>query len=337
MRKLYLITGGTGHLGQTVIRQLIHDRAGSIRALVLPGDRTKLPKEVETIFGDVCDLASLPPFFNTDGYGETVLLHLAAMITIASKPNPMLWRVNVEGTRNVMDMALERRIGRVVYVSSVHAIPEKPLPCRITEASHFTADSVTGQYAKSKAAAAEIVLDFARRGLNVSIVHPSGILGPGDTLKSNHLTRTVQAMASGRMPFSIAGGYDFVDVRDVAQGILQCEAKGRAGECYILSGHYVSVSGLTRIISGFTGRKFLPLHIPKFALRFFALLGEKLAVLFSRSPLLTPYSLSTLQANALFSCRKAVRELGYRVRPLRMTVKNVLHFLGYGNKAKSYQ
>lgn len=335
MRKLYLITGGTGHLGQHVVRLLQKNRDAAIRVLALPGDHTPLPEGVERVNGDVCTASSLTPFFNTDGYGEVVLFHLAAFITIASKANPAVWNVNVEGTRNVMTMAMAANIGRVVYVSTVHAIPEKPLPDRITEMASFSPESVHGQYAKSKAAAAELVLQFAKKGLNVSIVHPSGIIGPGDTLQSNHLTRTVAAMASGRIPVSISGGYDFVDVRDVAKGILQCEAKGKAGECYILSGHYSTVAELTKIIAGYTGRRFLPLHIPKFALRTAAIFGELFARSFRRKPLFTPYSLATLHTNALFSNRKAKRELGYRTRPFRLTVQNVLRSLGYGKKAKS--
>ena len=322
-------------MGQNVIKLLRKNKNATIRVLALPGDHTPLPAGIQRENGDVCTASSLMRFFNTDGYDEVVLFHLAAFITIASKANPEVWHVNVEGTRNIMNLALSKKITRVVYVSSVHAIPEQPLPDVIAETAQFSPDSVHGQYAKSKAAAADIVLQFARRGLNVSIVHPSGILGPGDTLKSNHLTRTVDAMACGRIPVSIAGGYDLVDVRDVARGIIQCEAKGRAGECYILSGHYITVSNLMKVISGFTGRKFLQLHIPKFILSFSALLGEKLSILFSRSPLFTPYSLFTLRTNAFFSRRKAMHELGYRVRPLRQTIRNVVRSLGYKEKIRT--
>ncbi len=336
MRKLYLITGGTGHLGQHVVRLLQKNKDATIRVLTLPGDRTPLPEGVERVNGDVCTASSLLPFFHTDGYDEVVLLHLAAFITIASKANPKVWNVNVEGTRNVMTMAMNGNISRVVYVSTVHAIPEKPLPGRITEMASFSPESVHGQYAKSKAAAAELVLQFAKAGLNVSIVHPSGIIGPGDTLQSNHMTRTVAAMASGRIPVSISGGYDFVDVRDVAKGILQCETRGKAGECYILSGHYSTIANLTKIISGYTGRRFMALHIPRFMLRTAAIFGELFSRAFRRKPLFTPYSLATLHTNALFSKKKAMRELGYRTRPFRLTVQNVLYSLGYGKKARTH-
>ena len=337
MKKLYLITGGTGHLGQNVIRLLLQEKDPdmTIRVLALPSDRTPLPPGVERVDGDVCAADSMRLFFQADGYDETVLFHLAAIITIASKPKPAVWRVNVEGTGNVMEMALRHHVDRAVYVSSVHAIPEKPLPDKITEMAHFSPESVQGQYAKSKAAAAEIVLQYAKRGLNVSIVHPSGIIGPGDTLLNNHMTRTIAAIASGRIPVSIAGGYDFVDVRDVAKGILQCEAKGKAGECYILSGHYTTVRDLMKIISGYTGRGFLPLRIPKGFLRAAAVLGEWFAKALHRRPLFTPYSMATLQTNAFFSNLKARRELGFRARPLRRTVQNVLRSLGYRKRVRS--
>ncbi len=335
MRKLYLITGGTGHVGQTVIQQLLGQHGHDIRVLVLPDDKTPLPAAVERVPGNVCDRNSLLPFMDTDGYDTAVLYHLAAYITIASKEDPKVWQVNVEGTRNVMDCALQLGIPRVVYVSSVHAIAEKPRPDVIAETRQFSPGTVHGQYAKSKAMAADIVLQYARRGLNVSIVHPSGIIGPGDSQKTNHLTRTIAAMASGHIPVSISGGYDFVDVRDVAEGIIRCETKGRPGECYILSGHFITVAGLMRIISRYTGRRFMPLYVPKFVMKAAAYLGERLSLLFRRVPLLTPYSLFTLYSNALFSHRKATRQLGYRPRALRASVRSVLLSLGYRRKSKT--
>ena len=332
MRKLYLITGGTGHLGQNVIRLLQKNQNAAIRVLVLPGDPVALPDGVECVEGDVCNVGSLAPFFNTNGYGTVVLLHLAAYITIASKATPAVWQVNVEGTRNVMELALQSGIGRVVYVNSVHAIPEQPLPDVIAEPLRFSSDTVHGQYAKSKAAAAEVVLQYAKQGLNVSIVHPSGIIGPGDTQKTNHMTRTIEAMAKGRIPVSISGGYDFVDVRDVAKGILQCETSGKAGECYILSGHYATIDHLAKVISGYTGRRFLHLYIPKFIMRAAAVLGERYAMLWHRKPLFTPYSVFTLQTNAFFSHLKATRHFGYHARPLRRTIQSTLRSLGFHKK-----
>ena len=167
------------------------------------------------------DRESIRPFFDKTGYDHTTLVHCAAVVTIASKANPAVWSVNVGGTSNVMQLALENQTDRVIYVSSVHAIPERPGAEVITEVDHFSPDAVCGQYAKAKAAATQMVLEYAKRGLNVSVVHPSGIIGPGDFYVKNHMIKTIRAMAKGTIPVSISGGFDFVDSRDVAEGILR--------------------------------------------------------------------------------------------------------------------
>ena len=246
MKKLYLITGATGHVGTILVSELIK-RGEQIRALVLPGHGTHLPQEIDITEGDITEENSLVPFFNRNGYDRVTLIHCAALITVASKLNPHVWNINVQGTENVMRQAYAAGVDRVVYVSSVHAIPERPEPEVITEVNHFSPDLVHGQYAKSKAAAAQKVLDYAEKGLNVSIVHPSGIIGPGDIQNKNHMIRTILAIAKGTIPVALHGGYDFVDARDVVDGILACEEKGRAGECYILNGHYITVSDLLNV------------------------------------------------------------------------------------------
>lgn len=121
---------------------------------------------------------------------------------------------------------------RLVYVSSVHAIPEKPAPETITEPDRFAPDEILGDYGKSKAMATALVLEAAQSGLNASVVLPSGILGPGDLARGN-MTRMLLSFCRGRLPLGVKGGYDFVDVRDVAAGVLACTERGKAGECYI--------------------------------------------------------------------------------------------------------
>ena len=207
MDKLYLITGATGHVGTVLISELL-DRGSCIRALVLPGEGDELPPGIEIVEGDITDEDSLTPFFDRMGHESLTLIHCAARITVASRPDPRVWRVNVDGTRNVMDMALRAGVERVVYISSVHAIPERPASDSIVETDSFSPDLVHGQYAKSKAAAAQLVLEYARKGLNVSIVHPSGIIGPGDTKRRNHMVRTLHAMAEGSIPLPLHGGYE---------------------------------------------------------------------------------------------------------------------------------
>ena len=176
----YLITGATGFLGRTVVEELV-DHDAQVRTLVLHNDPyiNLLPKEVHIIVGDVCDKNSLADFF-ADADSRTCVIHCAGIVSVASRPSPKLYQVNVGGTWRILRQCLAHEVGRLIHVSSVHAIPERPEGCVITESCDFSPGLVDGDYAKSKAAATELVFDAAERGLNASIVFPSGIIGPGD-------------------------------------------------------------------------------------------------------------------------------------------------------------
>lgn len=324
MNKLYLITGATGHIGTILISELLK-REASIRALVLPGDESELPPGIEIVVGDVTDEKSLTPFFDRTGYDALTLIHCAARITVASKPDPRVWHVNVDGTEAVMRLALQYKVERVLYISSVHAIPEKPEPQVITEVDAFSPEWVHGQYAKSKAAAAQLVLKYAQKGLNVSILHPSGIIGPGDKRQQNHMIRTLRAMAKGTIPVAFRGGYDFVDSRDVVAGILACEEKGRAGTCYILCGHYLTVLDILNETRQLTGKRPVRVVIPYMIVKWLAPAAERFLQIFHAGlPLLTPYSVYTLHTNGRFSHEKATKELGYSPRETTESIRDSL-------------
>ena len=321
MKKLYLITGATGHVGTVLVQELLK-RGERIRALVLRGRGKQLPAGIEIVEGDITDENSLVPFFDRQGCDCVTLIHCAALITVASKLNPHVWNINVNGTENVMRQAFAAGIERVIYVSSVHAIPEKPEPQVITEVNSFSPDLVHGQYAKSKAAAAQKVLDYAEKGLNVSIVHPSGIIGPGDIHIRNHMIRTIHAMAKGLIPIAFHGGYDFVDSRDVVEGILACEEKGRAGECYILNGHYITVPDLLNTVRRIRGKKARTTILPYGVAKCFAPAAERVSILLKKpAPLFTPYSVHTLFTNGHFSHEKAQKEFGYSPRDIEESIR----------------
>lgn len=154
------------------------------------------------------------------------MIHCAAVVYIKSKYNSRVYDVNVNGTKNIVDKVLEYN-AKLIYVSSVHAIPEKSDGDLISEVSIFNPDDVVGLYAKTKAEAARYVMDSVKdKGLNACIVHPSGILGPYD-FSNSHLTALVREIVRGKLPMCVKGGYDFVDVRDVAKGIIMACDKGK--------------------------------------------------------------------------------------------------------------
>ena len=254
----YLITGATGFLGRAVAEELVRRRA-QVHALVLHNDPYihLLPKEVHTVVGDVCVKNSLTDFF-ADADGRTCVIHCAGIVSVASRPGSRLYQVNVGGTWRVLRQCMEHDVGKMVYVSSVHAIPERPKGCIITEDCEFSPGLVDGDYAKSKATATELVFDAAERGLNASIVFPSGIIGPGD-IQGGSFTSMAKSFLAGKLPLAVRGGYDFVDVRDVANGLLACSESGEPGKGYILSGHHVTIRKMLQLVGKTAKLKYRPI------------------------------------------------------------------------------
>ena len=330
MYQNYLITGATGFLGRAVLQLLL---AHSCRVLALVMDKDPLaytiPENVTVFCGDLTDKDTLRSFFAAGGDNFCVL-HCAGIVSVASKPDEAIYRVNVQGTQNIIDLCWEFGAGRLIYVSSVHAIAEKPAPQTITEPNCFSPDDILGDYGKSKAMATALVLKAAQSGLNASVVLPSGILGPGD-LSCGNTTRMLLAFCRGRLPLGVKGGYDFVDVRDAAAGIVSCTERGRSGECYILSGHYVSIQDILTETASLLGRAAPKLYVPASLASCAAPIFEKIGQLRGKRPFFTPYSIAVLRANGHFSNAKAIAALGFHARPLRETLQSmILWFQGQG-------
>ena len=315
MYNQYLVTGGTGFLGRSILQKLSHSGA-KVRTFVLPDDpyAAMIPPDVQSVTGDLLDDASLDRFFEGAGAG-TCVIHCAGIISIASHPAPILQRVNVDGTKRVLDRC--RTKGQT-----------------ITEDCRLSPDLVDGGYAKTKAVAANLVFDAASQGLNACVVYPSGIIGPGD-LQSGSFTTMAKDYLCGKLPLAVRGGYDFVDVRDVAAGILACSECGIPGEGYILSGHYTTIKGMLEMVGRAAGLRhrsiYLPLAIAKLAAPFY----EKKTIREKKPLFFTPYSISVLGSNGQFSCRKASKQFSYQARPLEETLQDMTEWLLHNNSAQT--
>lgn len=339
IKNIYIVTGANGFLGNNIIRELNRTEPDAeVRALVSSPDRIDALKGLncKIYAGDVTKPETLIDIFTISSSTSSktasthppkvYVIHCAAVVYIKSKANPAVYNVNVLGTKHIAEKTLE--IGaKLVYVNSVHALPELPHGSVITEITNFDPAQVEGEYAKSKAEAARYILETVQnRGLDACIVHPSGIIGPYD-FKTSHLTQLIIDAATGRLKAGVKGGYDFVDVRDVTQGILAACTKSRAGECFILSGHYVSIPELFKLIAEATGQKPITTFLPLWLAKLTAPLSEFYYQAKKQPPLYTKYSLYTLESNANFSHAKADRELGYRSRPIKATITDTVRWL----------
>ncbi len=328
MKRVYLITGVGGHLGNTVARELL--AAGeTVRGFAMPSeDITMLYGDaVSIVRGDVRDKPSLEPlFYGLNEDDEVYVIHCAGIVSVASKYDQRVVDVNVHGTENVVNLCKEHKVKKLVYISSVHALPELPHGNIIHEVEGFQPDSVMGLYAKTKAAATQIVLEAAKSGLDATIIHPSGIIGPND-YGHGHLTQMVISYLNGSLTACVKGGYDFVDVRDVADGVIAAADKGKKGECYILSNRYIPVRELLNTLSRVTGGKKIKTVLPLWFAKMTAPLAELYYKIRHESPLYTRYTLYTLTSNSLFTHEKANRELGYEPRDFSATMRDTVSFL----------
>ncbi len=324
MDTIYFVTGASGHVGSTVVEQLT--AAGkTVRVLVLPSE-TNIPAQTSVFFGDVRDKESMKRCFeNLSGHSLTVI-HCAGVVSISSGYHPMVYDVNVSGTKNVVDLCREYSVSKLVYVSSVHAIPEKPKGQVIEEVRDFSPQTVTGHYAKTKAEATAYVLDAAQKGLDATVVHPSGIIGPND-YPIGHTTSLIIEYCRGRLPICMEGGYDFVDVRDVAGGIISAASQGEKGDCYILSNRYFTVAEILDMLHEITGKRRITRFAPPWMIRTAAPLTEMYCRISKKKPIFTPYSIYTLQSNAFFSHQKATQQWGYSPRDMSVTLSDTVQWL----------
>lgn len=326
---MYLVTGAAGFVGRAVIEQLVAD-GQKVRALVMKNDPLAqyLPKEVRQMTGDLVTGEGLDAFFDLPGGEEATVIHTAGIISIAWKKLPEVEQVNVGGTRRIIEGCLKHAC-RLIHVASVHAIREKPRGQTMAEPEDFQPDCMVGGYAKTKTEAALLVQDAAlRHGLRAAIVLPSGILGPGD-YAGNNVSTMMRDVLRNRMPIGILGGYDFVDVRDVADGILRLCSRPELNGCFNLTGHYVTIRQYFGAIYQAAGSGvhracfYAPAWAARLALPFY-MLADRIS---KRTPVFTRYSLYTLTTNASFSFEKARRLLGYSPRPFEETVRDTVQWM----------
>ena len=328
--KLYLVTGAAGFLGSNICRQLIA-KGEHVRALVLDGDPAEkyVPEEVEIIHGDLTDPSSLELFFDNTENNDVYVIHCASIVWVKLEANPKVRAVNVDGTANIIEQCVKHHVKKLVYISSTGAIPELPAGEKITEVDHFLpTEGLVGYYSVTKAEATQMVMDALKEhpSLDATIIHPSGICGPYDYAFGS-VTSMVQQFVQGKMKMGIEGTFNSVDVRDLAEGVINACEKGRRGECYIMSNEVVSMQDMFRHINeaaGLSGKSYvISKELARVMVRLLAL-GCKFT---GKDPLLSDFNIYMLNRNNDFDCSKAERELGVRSRPFSESIRDTVEWL----------
>ncbi len=320
MLKNVTVTGATGHVGTALVTALV-EHGYSVRALIHTSRIGLSDLPVETVPGDVSDQASLERAFR----GAEVVFHAAARISIRRVDAELVNKVNVEGTRNVIAACRAAGVKRLIHFSSIEAFSPRPLD-QVLDEDRAPEDGTTGSpYALSKSRAEAEARRAAADGMDVVILNPTAVVGPHD-YRPSLMGRAFLAFASGSIPMLIDGGYDWVDVRDVAEAAISAAERAPRGGRYLIGGKWASMGEFIRLVSELSGRKPPRFTCPFFIAQATAPLTTGFSVLFGKEPLFTGYALAALKGNRNISHERAARDLGYRPRELAETVRDTWRF-----------
>lgn len=317
---LAVVTGASGHLGANLVRALL-ERKWQVRALVHRDTRAIEGLDIERVPGDVLDQESLKSAFA----GADVVFHLAGRISIVNWDRAEVKAVNITGVRNVVDACRAIGVKRLIHTSSFHAHKQKPLNESLDESRPLLDAGSYPPYDHSKAEGEKIVRAAIKDGLDAIIINPGGMLGPND-FKPSYFGNTLLSIANDKLPALVKAGLSWVDIRDVAEGMIRACERAEAGSKYILSGHWVTLNWVAQQVVGISGVQPPRITLPMWIAKASAPWAMYLDRIRGKRPLFTPISLKELQSNPSLSHEKATRELGYEPRPLETALADTIEW-----------
>ena len=327
-----LITGSTGFLGSAIVRELLSD-GRDVRLLVRKGADTRNidDLDVEVALGDLRDPSSLKSALT----GCSVLYHAAAYYSLWDRDQRLIYDINVEGTRNILQAAKECGLDRVVYTSTVGCIGLNPDGAPANETTPFDPATLSNDYKRSKYQAEQVALQFAESGLPVVIVNPSTPVGPRD-IKPTPTGKIVLDFLNRNMPAYLDTGLNLIDVADCARGHLLAEKKGTPGERYILGNRNMSLFEILLTLEGITGLKAPRIKIPYWAALAAGWVCETLSNhVTGRPPAIPLAGVRMAKYFMYFDSSKAVRELGLPQNPVETALKQAVDWFQNHNRTQA--
>ena len=314
------VTGATGLLGGNLAAELA--AAGhEVVAIKRGGSKVKQLDDVPITWkeADLADVAALTRAFE----GCAAVFHCAAAVGVIREVKPEMYAANVTGTQNVIDACIAAKVGRLVHTSSVVAVGLSTTgqPCDETASWNFDKEGLIDAYAITKREAEDVV-NKAKHRLDCVIVNPTYMFGPRDARPSSG--KMIIDVARRRVPGTTPGYNNFVDVRDVARGMIAAWIKGRRGERYILAGHDMTYADVFRRIAKVAGVKPPRFSIPYPAAKLVGLWGD-LVEKRGKDPLVNSTQIRYAYTDKFrFASTKAATELGYTYGPLEPAIDDAL-------------
>ncbi|WP_068272025.1 NAD-dependent epimerase/dehydratase family protein [Aldersonia kunmingensis] len=322
------VTGAAGFVGTNLLDRLV-EQGHEVIAI----DRVRPAHAIQSDLvtwksADVLDPESLRDAFE----GAEIVYHLVAMITLAQN-NDLAWRINTTGVGNVAEAALAAGVRRLVHCSSIHSFDQYAAGGFIDETSSRSTDPKIPVYDRSKWFGEVELRKVIDKGLDAVICNPTGVYGPVDHGPSR-INGLLRDAARGRVPAMIQGGFDLVDVRDVAIGLTLAAEHGRTGENYLLGGEMVTIYQAMRAAARRTGRRGPVVTLP---LSFFGAVVPILEPIGAKfgSDVLSRASLGAILHSPVVDRTKAGKELGYSPRSSEQSIADLVDFYsGAGELSK---
>ena len=320
--KKALVTGAAGFIGSNVVRLLLEEGV-SVRAMVLPGEdlRNLENLEVEKFEGNVLDSAGLDVAMK----GCDTLFHLAAIFSIFTRDRGLFYRVNLEGSRNVLWAANRADVEKVVYTSSIAALGVQPGKAPSDESTEFNQFGQANDYVLTKYLSQREALSFAREGMPIVVVNPCFPYGKGD-IAPTPTGKIILDVANGLQFMAYEGGINIVDVKDVARGHLLAARYGKTGETYILGNENVTIKELFEMVADIAGLDIRIVTAPLFLAKLYGYLWEKWAGISGHQPMTTAREVSYSNQYLFYDITKARTRLQYNPSPVRQSLEQAIEW-----------
>jgi nucleoside-diphosphate-sugar epimerase len=322
--KIFL-TGGTGFIGSHIAKQL-RDRGDEVLALARTAEKGKELEAIgcEVVLGDLGDDAAIASGME----GCDAVIHGAAVYEVGIPPSEheAMRKANVEGTERVLRTALEKKIPKVVYISTV-AVFGNTHGEVVDETFEADGKSFTSFYEQTKYEAHQIARRLADQGLPLVIVQPGGVYGPGDHSELMNRTKMVLAGKMPMIPFPDFGMV-IVHVEDVAAGVILALDKGEVGESYVIGADCATNRQLVETVADLSGKKAPKRSMPTAMIKAVAPFGRVAGPIMGYPPNMRELISSADGVTFWASSDKAKQKLGYEPRPLRTTIADTLREMG---------
>lgn len=307
------VTGATGFIGASIVRELLKE-GRDVRVLVRPASNLANLKglDVERWEGDLLDSSSLRNGLK----GCDILYHSAADYRLWTRNPDEMYRTNVGGTIAILEAALENKVSRVVYTSSVGTLGNPGDGTPGNEDTKVCLADMVGPYKKSKYLAEREAEKFVARGLPLVIVNPSTPVGPGD-VKPTPTGKIIVDFLNRKMPAYLDTGLNLIAVEECARGHLLAEQKGRPGRKYILGNANISLRDIFRMLQEITGLPAPKVRLPYAPVLMAAWLNEGLSRITGSEPLIPLAGVQMAAHHMYFDSGRAIRELGLPQTPVK--------------------